>query len=419
MWRCMNFCSGPIRRTRSPKTGSTGPDICSGPGLYSTGRTTPLTTKGRWPGRRAELYAEAHSSRLDALEKRLIESINRKPYSFWEVVDVDKGKGMTLQDVLKESRIQVQERTGSEYVQPGDLLFGRAVSVDSVGMFIGLSATRIPIGRKPEIIQLRKRLRRGRSTVTDETLNDWALEIRELYFDIDQSLHSKPQLTNTDGHPMEFHRLVYDLSSADAAFEKLRDLCVTMEPEELLDDATRDDAGRIVRVEIPWDRRGHKASPGMPNTILGRIVIDGHRLTAEVNSAERADALRHEIDVRLGDDVRFKLDEIQDLDAMMDRHEAGGAEGQTSKDHEELMQHPEVQAQVAEMISKHWESWVDQNIPALGGKTPRKAVKTTDGREAIEALLQDAESDQGQDPFMAAANRKGTQRVRKLLSLND
>ncbi len=207
---------------------------------------------------------------------------------------------MTLQDVLKESRIQVQERTGSEYVQSGDLLFGRAVSVDGVGMFIGLSTNRIPPGRKPEIIQLRKRLRRGRPAVNDETLNDWTLEIRELYFAIDHSLHSKPQLCNTDGHPMEFHRLIYDVSSADEAFDKLRGLCVTMEPEELDADATRDNAGRIVRVEIPWDRTGHKASPGMPNTILGRIVIEGHRLTAEVNSAERAKALRHEIDVRLG-----------------------------------------------------------------------------------------------------------------------
>jgi hypothetical protein len=325
---------------------------------------------------------------------------------------------MTLLNILSSARIAVQERTGSEYVQTGDLLFGRAVSVDSVGMFIGLSTTRIPIGRKPEIIQLRKRLRRGRPAVTDETLNDWTLEIRELYFAIDHSLHAKPQLCNTDGHPMEFHRLIYDISSADEVFEKLRDLCVTMEPEELDADATRDNAGRIVRVEIPWDRPGHKKSPGMPNTILGRIVLDGPRLTAEVNSAERAEALRHEIDGRLGDSARFKLDEIQDLDAMMDGVDEGDDEDAVSKEHEDLMQHPEVQAQVAEMIGKHWESWVDQNIPALGGKTPRKAVKTADGREAVEALLQDAERDRGQDPFMAEANSNGTQRVRKLLGLN-
>ncbi len=120
----------------------------------------------------------------------------------------------------------------------------------------------------------------------------------------------------------------------------------------------------------------------------------------------------------LGDDARFKLDEIQDLAAMMDRHGADGAEGHTSQEHDALMQRPEVQAQVTEMIGKHWESWVDQKIPALGGKTPRKAVKTADGREAVEALLKDAEMDRGQDPFTAEANRKGTRRARALLGLD-
>jgi hypothetical protein len=286
-------------------------------------------------------------------------------------------------------------------------------------MLIGLSPTLIPPGRKPDIIQLRKKLRQDRSAVTDDTLYEWDMEIRELYFYLDHSLHAMPQLCNTDGHPMEFHRLIYDVSSADEAFEKLCDLCVTMPSEELLADAKRDDAGRIIRVEIPWDRRGHKASPGMSNTILGHMVIDGNRLTAEINSAERATFLRREIDARLGDGGRFKFDEIQDLDSMLSKHETVISERKNPREHEELMQHPEVQEQVAEMICKHWEGWVDQNIPALNGKSPRDAVKTTDGREAVEALLHDAERDRGQDPFTLEANRKGTQRVREMLDLND
>ncbi|MBI4774742.1 MAG: SEC-C domain-containing protein [Deltaproteobacteria bacterium] len=366
----------------------------------------------------AELYAEARGSKLDPLERCLIESVNRKPYSFWQVLKVDKGKGMELQDVLKGSRLEVQERTGSEYVQPGDLGFGRAVSVDGVGMIIGLGPVVIPPSHKPDIIQLRKQLRHGRSAVTDDTLHEWDAEIRDLYFDIDHALNSMPQFCNTDGHPMEFHRLIYEVSSADEAFEKLGGLCVTMELDELRADAKRDNTGRIIRVEIPWDRHGHKASPGMSNTVLGRIVIDGRRLSAEVNSAERAETLRREIDVRLGDGTRFKLDEIQDPDSMMRRSASGTAAKKKSKEHEELMQHPEVQEQLAEIISRHWESWVDQSIPALGGESPRDAVKTADGREAVEALLQDAERGLGLDPLTREANRKGAQWVREFLGLN-
>ena len=366
----------------------------------------------------AELFAEARSGKLDSLEKQLIESINRKPYSFWEVLSVDRGKGMTLHDVLTRSRIEVQERSGSEYVQTGDVLFGRAVAVDGVGMLIGLAPTIIPPGRKAEIIQLRKKLRKDQSDITDDTLHDWDTEIRGLYFDIDHSLHSMPQLCNTDGHRMEFHRLVYEVSSTDEAFNKLCDLCVTRTPKELGTDARRDDAGRIVQAEITWDRRGHKASPGMSNTVLGRIVFDGRRLTAQVNSAERAAALRHEIDLRLGAEGQFKVDEIQDLEQMMREHPTGEEERKRSQAQEELMQHPEVQHQLAEIFSQHWESWVDQTLPALGGKSPRAAVKTTDGRETVEALLQDAVRDRSQDSFTAEANRKGVQQVRKTLGLN-
>jgi hypothetical protein len=250
-------------------------------------------------------------------------------------------------------------------------------------------------------------------------LNSWHIETRELYFNIDRSLHTMPLLHNTDGDVLEFHRLVYEISSVDEAFRKLCDLCVTMTPEELAADAEFEENSRMVRVEIPWDRLGHKKMSGMPNTVLGRILIDGTRLTAEVNSAQRAKALRREIDARLGEAGRFKVDEIQDFDAMMSRHTAGSAESIPSSEHEELMQHPEVQAQVAEMFSRHWQSWVDQEIPALGGKTPREAVKTTDGREAVEALLKDAERGRGQDSFTAEVNRKGAQQASVMLGLKD
>ena len=364
----------------------------------------------------AELYAEERGDKLDTLERRLIEGINRKPYSFLEVVSIDRGRGMALRDTLKGDRTKVQERSGSQYVQSGDLLFGRAVDVDGVGMLVGLGQTLIPPGHKPDIIQFRKRMR-GDTVITDDTLYDWDVEIRQLYYDIDRALHTAPQLCNTDGDALEFHRLIYEVSSTEVAFGKLEDLCATMTPEEMVADARHDEAGGMVRVEMHWDRLGHKQTAGLPNTILGRIIIEGQRLIAEVNSAERAKTLRRELDTRLGDAGRFKVDEIQDLDAMMRHHAAEFAENTPSAEHEELMQYPEVQAQVAKMFSRHWESWPDLEIPALGGISPREAIKTPDGREAVEALLEEAERGHGQDDVLDAANRDGARRVRELLDL--
>jgi hypothetical protein len=260
-------------------------------------------------------------------------------------------------------------------------------------------------------------MRRGQADLDGEALYQWDTEIRELFLKIDHSLHTLPEMNNTDGDPLEMHRLIYEVSSAAEAFDKLCDLCVTMNRAELAEEAEKDDAGRIIRVDIPWDRKGHKSMAGLRNTILGRIVIDGRRLTAEVNSAKRAGDLRRRIDARLGDAGRFQVDEIQDLDAVMRKGAAGAAGIERSKEHEELMQQPEVREKLSEVFMKHWESWVDQKIPALGGKSPRKAIKTPDGREAVEALLQEAEQDRGQEPLMLEVNRGGAQRVREILGL--
>ncbi|MFP3929200.1 MAG: antitoxin Xre/MbcA/ParS toxin-binding domain-containing protein, partial [Desulfobacteraceae bacterium] len=68
-----------------------------------------------------------------------------------------------------------------------------------------------------------------------------------------------------------------------------------------------------------------------------------------------------------------------------------------------------------DMLAAHWEGWVHETLPALGGMTPLEAVKTPDGREAVESLLLGMERGVGQDPLTTEANRKGARRARELL----
>ncbi|KKB96208.1 hypothetical protein SZ25_00705, partial [Candidatus Arcanobacter lacustris] len=53
----------------------------------------------------------------------------------------------------------------------------------------------------------------------------------------------------------------------------------------------------------------------------------------------------------------------------------------------ELMESPEVQEQLKQMVSAHWKNWFDEKIPALNNNTPRQSAKTKDGRELLEALF--------------------------------
>jgi len=365
----------------------------------------------------AELYVQERGTKLDPYERRFIEAVNRKPYSFYEVIEVKPGKQILLQDVLSGSRITVQERSGSRHVKPADILFGRAVMIGDVGMIVGLGTYVIAPVHKPRLIEFRGRLKDQTPTVTDEVLNEWDMEIRELYLDLDRLLFTRPKLSNTDGDLLEFHKVVYDIDSAETAFEKLASLCATEKVKQLRERAEKGPDGRIQRAEIIWSRKGHKGSPGLSSTMLGHIIIDGSRLTAEVNSARRAKTIRRKIEAKLGAGARFRIEEIRSLNGMMEDEGVGERAIIHSPESDALMEDPEVRRQMADIIKKHWEAWVDMEIPALGGRTPREAARTSDGREAVEALLVDAERSAEKDAHMGEMNREGTRSVRKLLGL--
>lgn len=79
------------------------------------------------------------------------------------------------------------------------------------------------------------------------------------------------------------------------------------------------------------------------------------------------------------------------------------------------MQLPEVREKLREMLLGHYTGWLDTELPILGKRTPREAVRDTDGREAVEALIAQIERDaQRKTPPLDA---EITQRLRRELGL--
>ena len=83
----------------------------------------------------AELYLGDNPINPQSLEGRLINAANRCPYSFMEIKSVRAGQSVTVKDILTGEETIVQERLGSEGMQPGDIIFGRVVLVGNVGIF--------------------------------------------------------------------------------------------------------------------------------------------------------------------------------------------------------------------------------------------------------------------------------------------
>ncbi len=367
----------------------------------------------------AASYKKSKGAKLDPLENRLIDAIEGKPFTFYEVLDCQPGIGYRVKNFFLGDITDVKEKMGSEKVQKGDLLFGRVATIDSISMLFGSGSIIIRPSRKPHLIQFRTWLQEAEDPVTIETLIDYDVEVREIYFDIFEGMMRPPQMQNTDGDPLRFHTLYYTIESPDAAFQALKSLSAVETEKELRSDATFTDDGDIQKVEIPWTRKGFKRNPAMESTVLGRIDIDGRKMKVEVNSDKRAKTIKKEIEKRLGTRAKYKTTQIRSLESMFEEAQQKGLpDGSTPSGRDDLMQLPEVQEQMRHMLQGHWQNWVDERIPALGGKTPRQAVKTADGKESVEALLLDAERHSGYNEPMQEIERKAIKDVRRKLGLD-
>jgi hypothetical protein len=366
----------------------------------------------------AELFLKKEANRLDETERQLIKAISGKPFSFFEVIRCDPGRGFLLKDVLTGEENEVLERSGSASARTGDILFCRVVRIQDMAMLYGCSSYIIPPDRKPAIIELRKSLGRNRKKITERILKEYDFEIREEYLDISQSLFHLPVILNTDGDPMNVHTIHYEIDSPDLAFSRLSDLCVTESEETLRSAAQLDAEGGIVHIEIPWTRKGYRKNSALENTILGSLVIEGRNLKVTVNSAERAERIRKEIETRLGKGAKYKTTVFQSTEYMLQKQrEVPHRDAAAELKNEELMQHPEVREKLAEVLAAHWIGWIDEKVPALGGKTPRQAVKNADGRESVEALLLSAERNTAEDKHMRETILKIIHNVRQRIGL--
>jgi SEC-C motif/Protein of unknown function (DUF2384) len=319
--------------------------------------------------------------RLDPLLREYLESCLASPFCALEILRADPGRGLTMKDLFTGAEHDVAERSASVTMQEGDLVFGQVAEAGGVTLLEASQGFAIPPIWKIKLIELRQKRFAG-------TIEASLIEIyREIAIQLGRKL---PVMQNTDGEPLSLRRVVFEVPSAPEAFDALKHLALEERDDELLRDAVRDPQGRLVRAKLSWLKRGNAQNPGWENTVLGSLEIDGTRLTAEVNSEERERRVRAIVAEAFGQRSRYRATEIQSVEKLL--AEAPAAP-RRSKESAALAELPEVKAKIAEMMAKHYEHWVNEKIPALGGRTPLEAIADPAGREAVEALVRQVERD--------------------------
>jgi hypothetical protein len=355
-------------------------------------RDTEVRAEARGELSAAQAYLLRKGKSLDPLARRYIEACVAAPFSFYDVLASTPGRGFTLRDIITGEECGVTERSASRSVTAGDILFAKIVRLEGLALLEACGTVVIPPERKGPILELRKRIRASELPLFPGAPAELGMEMLAVYHGIADTLLNPafPELRNTDGDPLGFHKLVFEIESPRAAFDALKDLALDEDEAALLEEAEFNRQGALRRVHFSWKTRGNPVHKGWDNTVLGTLTIDAARLVAEVNSEARAQRIRKIVEERLGAKVKHLATEIQSAQSMLARVEAEGGSGPAramKSEHDRLAALPEVQARIAEMMRAHCENWVSEKIPALGGKTPLQAVKDPEGREMVEALV--------------------------------
>ena len=354
-------------------------------------------------GNIVDLYLKRRGWKEMALNRAYFTALRDAPVSLYEVSDVQPGTSMVLRDLLSDAAsVTVREKSATRTLKQWDRIAVRVVPERDHHVISGAllpfrsEAVDFLFAGLRDALKLKKR--DALRLIRDQLLGCAPIFTSAwLFIEIDRALTpAQPQFTNSDGDDVLFHELCYPLASG-----------VTQKAV-----AERLDRVKGFLPEGPkfWNwlavrkGRGGKAGGGIMldtqmegATVLGSLEVTGKTLLVTVNSAERAAKVQKLIGAAAGDLLRVPLTTIRTVEQMRADQRRNGP----SDAADEIP--PEIARQLMrDHLDKHYRETLDAPIPALGGKSPRQAVRTAAGRaKVIEWLkmLENRSAGHGEGPI--------------------
>jgi len=326
-----------------------------------------------------ETYLDAHGR--DRTEKELswLAAQGAAWLSVWEVTSVVPGEGLTLEDLLTGETRRVRERTASQTLRPRDAVLARIVDHEGISTLCGFYPRALPPFEADKVVRRAKARLRRKGSVPPARLREEAIGrlLIESWEDAVEEMVERasipPVLSNTDGDPLLFTTDHYEVEAG--ALGKVRSRLAEF-PDVDLPQSGEDE-------DYVFTRPGTPTGSPEGNTVIGRARLTGGALKLETNSVKRADALRARVESACGGLIRRRAREHADA------FSAGAPGRKTASPPPEPP--PEARRLILEFKKRHYADWADVPLPALGGMTPRQAVRTAAGRDAVDLLLKDME----------------------------
>ncbi len=284
-----------------------------------------------------DLFLEEHASLLSPEERSWLTAQQQAWLSVWEVTACEPGVAVTVRDLLSAETRRVREVKGSRHLEsvPPDELRD-----DGLGLAM---------------------------------MRHWAKAVRD-----ERAAAARPKkLVNTDGDDLLLTTDHFEFDPAER--DQVRAKLASIEGVH----ADSEDAGDG---HLTAFKQGNAMHSHWDNTVIGHLALTDGRLEVETNSVERADRLREKVELACGECLAHRAREHADpLSSAQSRREPSRPPTPPSPEEEEALR---------AFREQHYRHWLDEPIPALGGKTPRQAARSPRGLRQVDLLLRTMENNE-------------------------
>jgi SEC-C motif len=259
--------------------------------------------------------------------------------SVFEVIEARRDE-IVLRDIRNGETVTVTNTTPGDKTLPGMYLLGRPLPIDNTWRAYS-GFVLLP----PVVLDYA-------NEVLDEGDPD---EVAALI----GSTFAPPQIRNTDSEPISVHEVTWDIDDAKHAATALRAAGLKRDG----------DTFSLIR-----------DSKNNPNTVIASLELQDDQIVASVNSDARADEILQLV-ARALPDAELVSDDVLDMNEMFERRREQRALANPD------LSNPDLRAALEAITGQFEQRWLDDNIPALRGMTPREAANDPIGRIELERLL--------------------------------
>ncbi|MDP2825537.1 MAG: DUF1186 domain-containing protein [Sulfuritalea sp.] len=322
----------------------------------------------------AELLLGPGGPAFTAGQRRWIEQLSRQPLRLYDIAEVIPGVGMRLCDALdtEAAPVMAYEKSGSADARVGRVIGARIMEVDGHHELSGAAYPFAPLMNASVLAELRDAA--GEPALRREDLpRELSAIIRRTW--IARYVRSMPLPTMVDAHSGELllfvtdHYRVVDRQALAVALAEQPDVEATPGGGWL----------RLLDCDDGQQRQIMAIGAGK----------SADRIEVFYKTQQQADQGRPWFEALAGPAVAFAGRVLSDPKGLLRNMSPDDAKRPPAAAHDLP---PDVVANAIEQVLRRsYANWSDEAIQALGGKTPRQAIKTPVGLERVKGLLRSYE----------------------------